>query len=572
MAKDLSGGHRGKKEPSPSYRKSPGINDSGKGKLAELPIQEPGAAAPLKTGSGNAHRLAGAALVVMSATALSRVFGYVREIVAAAYFGAGADKSAFEVAFLVPSTVQILVAQAALSAALIPVLAGLLEKDRRDEAWQVARTVFTLCTLALGALVALCIIFAPQIMPLFAPGYRNDPAMMAAIVHMTRLLFPTVVLLAITGVVVSILNTWEHFTLPALAPIFWNLVILLAIFFGAESLGINAVAWGVLLGTIVQLAIQLPWLRGKGGRLGFSLALKNPDVRRVGILILPVSLSLGLINLNGVIDVQFASYLGEGGVAAMTYAFRVYQLPEALFAIAVGTVLFPTLSKLSTRGDEDGFRSTLIMGMRAIFFLLIPITFLFLVLSEPIIRLAYEHGRFVAGDTQLVASTLFFFAFGSAFSGGSALLTRAFFSLRRPWIPTTLALVNLGVNALLNWVFVFVFDMGLGGIPLSTSAVSIVTFLALLLMMRRELGRIDGKAILKGGIAVALASIIAAGAAWLSWRYLDQSLGRGLAAQIVSLGAALVEAGGVFLLIAWLTGMPEIGFLKIARDGAPRPA
>jgi putative peptidoglycan lipid II flippase len=520
----------------------------------------------LKTGGEKAvpgRRLATAALIVVAATMASRVFGYVREITAAAYYGAGADKSAFDVAFLIPSTVQVLVAQAALSAALIPVFAGLLEKGQRDEAWRVARTIFTLMTIILGAVVILCIIFAPKIMPLFAPGYRHDPAMMADIVAMTRLLFPTVLILAITGIVIAILNSYEHFTLPAIAPVFWNLTIILAIVFGSDSLGIEAMAWGVLIGTVVQLVIQLPWLRGRGGSLGFSLAWKNPHVRQVGALMLPVSLSLGLINLNGVVDVQFASFLGDGGVAAMNYAFRLYQLPEGLFAIAVGTVLFPTLSKLAAKGDTDAFRDTLTRGLKIIFFILIPISAFILVLTDPLVRLAYEHGRFNAEDTELVASTLFFFAFGSALSGGSALLTRGFFSLSQPWIPTTIALANIAVNALLNWILIKPLD--LGGIALSTTLVSTVTFFVLLVMMRRQLGRIDGREILRSAIIVSLFSVVVALAAYLTWYGIDSWLGRSLGAQIASLSGAFAVAVLVFVSLARITGMAEWKLLRTLR-------
>lgn len=512
----------------------------------------------LKTGGDTAaagRRLATAALIVVAATLASRLLGYAREIAAAAYYGAGADKSSFDVAFLIPATVQILVAQAALSAALIPVFAGLLEKDERAAAWRVARTIFTLVTLVLGVVVIVFIIFAPKIMPVFAPGYRHDPAMMADIVAMTRLMFPTVVILAVTGVVASILNSYEHFTLPAVAPAFWNLTILAAIVIGSDSLGIEAMAWGVLVGTVVQLVIQLPGLRGRDGTLGFSLDLKNPQVRQVGALMLPVSLSLGLINLNGVVDVQFASYLGEGAVAAMNYAFRLYQLPEGLFAIAVGTVLFPTLSKLAARDDIDGFRATLTRGMRMIFFVLIPVSAFILVLSEPIVRLAYEHGRFSADDTELVSSTLFFFAFGSALSGGSAMLTRGFFSLSRPWVPTTLALANIAVNALLNWILIKPLD--LGGIALSTTLVSTVTFFVLLTLMRRQLGRINGRDILRSALLAALFAAIAALLAYLAWYGLDAWLGRGLAAQLASLGGAFAVATCTFLALARASGMAE---------------
>jgi putative peptidoglycan lipid II flippase len=511
------------------------------------------------------RRLATAAMIVVGATAASRIFGYIREIATAAYFGAGADMSAFQVAFLVPATVQIIIAQAALSAALIPVFAGLLEKDQRREAWHVASTVFTLVTLIMGSLVVLCIIFAPQIMPFFAPGYRNDPEMMSEIVRMTRLLFPTVVLLGLTGIVASILNSFEHFTLPAVAPIFWNIIILTAIVFGHERMGVDALAWGILLGTVVQLVMQLPALRGRGGRLGWSLAWRNPHVRQVGALLLPVSISLGLINLNGVVDVQFASFLGTGGVAAMTFAFRLYQLPEALFAIAVGTVLFPTLSRIAAHHDSDTFRSTLTLGLRVIFFLLIPASAFMLALSEPIVRLVYEHGRFTAENTELVASALFFFALGSAFSGGSTLLTRGFFSMGRPWMPTFAAIGNLAVNAFLNWLFIKPF--GLGGIPLSTSVVSAVTFFVLLILMRRRLGRIDGRVILRSGVTVLLLSAAAAAAAYVSWWGLDSWLGRNLASQIMSMAGALAVGVAVFVILAAVVRMPELSLLRKARQG-----
>ena len=520
------------------------------------------------SGAGKApvgRRLATAALIVMGATAASMTFGYVRQIVAAAYFGAGAAKSAFDVAFLVPSTVQILVAQAALSAALIPVFAGLMEKGDKREAWLVARTVFTLLTLVLGVVVVLCVVFAPEIMPLFAPGYRNDPAMMGNIVTMSRLLFPTVVVLAVTGVVVSVLNSFEHFTLPAVAPIAWNLVILLAIVAGASRLGIEAMAWGVLLGTMVQLIVQLPWLKGRGGRLGFSLVWRNRNVRRVGALLLPVSISLGLINLNGVVDIQFASFLGNSGVAAMNYAFTLYRLPESLFAIAVGTVLFPTLSKLVARGDPDRFRATVSLGLRMIFFMLIPASVFMLVMAQPLVRLAYQHGQFGADSTSLVSSALFFFAFGSAFSGASTLLTRGFFSLSRPWVPTVVAIFNLGVNAFLNWLFIIPF--GLGGIPLSTSVVSITTFFVLLALMRRRLGRIDGRVILRSALLVALLSVAVAAVSYSVWWGIDRWLGRSLESQLVAVACSAAAAAAVFIGLALAARMPELGMLKRVRGG-----
>ncbi len=514
------------------------------------------------------RRLAAAAMIVIAATAASRGFGYVREIAAAAYFGVGREKSAFDVAFLVPNTIQILVSQAALSAALIPVFAGLLETGKREEAWLVARTVLTLMILVLGALVVLVMAFAPEIMIIFAPGYRHDPVMMSSIVHMSRLLFPTVVILAITGVVISVLNSFDHFTLPAVAPIAWNLVIVLAIVLAAGRYGIDAMAWGVLLGTMVQLIIQLPGLKGRNGRLGWSLAWRNPHVRKVGALMLPVSLSIGLINFNQVVDVQFASFLGNGGVAAMNYAFRLYQLPESLFAIAVGTVLFPTLSRMAARNRRDDFRSMLALGLRMIFFVLIPASAFLLIMAEPLVRLAYQHGAFGGNDTSVVASALFFFALGSAFSGGSTLLTRGFFSLSRPWIPTILAVANLGINALLDWLFIKPF--GLGGIPLSTSVVSALTFFVLLFLMRRELTRISGSELLGSAARVTVLSMLAISIGYLIWLGVDHQIGRAVVAQILSIAVSLAATSALFMGLAWMMKMPELKLLATLRKREKR--
>ncbi len=248
----------------------------------------------------------------------------------------------------------------------------------------------------------------------------------------------------------------------------------------------------------------------------------------------------------------------------MTFAFRLYQFPEALFAIAVGTVLFPTLSRIAAREDRDAFRTTITRGLRIIFFLLIPASAFLLALSQPVVRLAYEHGRFTSENTELVASALFFFALGSAFSGGSTLLTRGFFSLGRPWLPTMAAIGNLGVNAFLNWLFIKPF--GLGGIPLSTSVVSAVTFIVLLILLRRELGRIDGRAILKSGVMVMAVSAISAAAAFFSWLALDSWLGRGLAAQIVSLGVAFVAGVALFIVLTLAARMPELQLVRKIRS------
>ena len=290
--------------------------------------------------------------------------------------------------------------------------------------------------------------------------------------NLARLMFPIVVLLALSGLVVGMLNSFDHFSVPALAPVAWNAVIIAALVglvpVLPEDDEIYAYAIGILVGTVVQFLLPLPWLRGRGGSLTFRIDWRDERVRRVLKLMLPVTLALGLINLSLLINSLFGTLVSDQAPAAIDKAFRIYQLPQGLFSISIATVLFPTLARFAARGARDDLRRTMANGVRQICLLLIPSAVLMAVLAEPITRLVYQRGAFGGEATDLVAEAMVWWSISLPFQGVSLLFSRTFFSLQRPWATTALAGVNLAVNAALAAALYGPF--GIGGIVLGTVA------------------------------------------------------------------------------------------------------
>jgi putative peptidoglycan lipid II flippase len=508
-------------------------------------------------------------VVFSLATGLSRVLGLVREIIARALFGIHGPINAFEIAFLVPNTVRALVADSALSSAFVPVFSDLLEKGERKRAWRVASSLFWLMLLGLGGLTALFMLIAPWVMELFGYGPEAYGGIAAGL---ARVLFPIVVVLGLTGIVVGILNSYDHFTVPALSPVAWNLVIILGLVLGvpqadSSSSKLYIYAGSILLATIVQFLLPLPWLRGRDGRLQMVIDVHDPAVRRTFALMVPVTVGLGLININALIDQLFATRLLDRNLApaAIVSAFRLYMLPQGMFSVAVATVLFPSLSRFASREDWTSFRSTVATGLRLISFLLIPASVAAAVLSEPIVRLLYEHGQFTAEQTPVVAHCLAAFSLGLTFNGTMLMLNRAFFSLQSPWTASWVALGNLGLNAALDAAF---YRFGIWGIPLSTSLVNVAGTWALLVLLRRRLGRLELGETARSFVLVTIASAVLAAVAWWVWHLADAALGRSLAAQIVSLGLGLLVGLVVFLASCRLLGLKELETLvRLRRRG-----
>ncbi len=497
-------------------------------------------------------------LIFSVLTGLSRIAGLVREIVASSYFGTSGAFSAFTIAFQVPNVVRSLFADAALSAAFVPVFTELLEHGKRKEAFRLASTLFFLILTVLGAITVLFVAFAGLIMPLFIgaelAGFED------LTVGLSRVLFPVVLVLGLNGLVVGVLNAYDHFTIPALSPLVWNAVILICLVGSQQVLSgdeqLYGYAIGVLIGTAVQFAMAIPMLRRLGFKLEVSFSFRDERVRKVLRLMLPVTIGLGLINFNVLINSTLGSLVSEGAPRAIDAAFRIYMLPQGMFSVAIATVLFPALSRFAARRDLDGLRSLTANGMRQIFLLLIPAAAATLALATPITRLIYQHGDFGASSTDLVSSALFWFSFSLPFSGVNLLLTRTFFSLQKPWITTGIAGLNLTVNVAVSVALYKPF--GVAGIVIGTAVSSAVMTVAQMHFLRRELhGRLEVRRTATVAAQITVAAALLGGAAYGVWYALDRALGEAIVAQLISVGVALAVGLVVYVAAVLALRIPE---------------
>ena len=515
-----------------------------------------------------AGRIARSTAFFSIATAASRIAGLAREVVAAGYYGINGPMSAFTIAFQVPNLVRSLFADAALQPAFVPVFTEQLQQKNYREAFRLASTLLLIVTMVLGAITALFVVIAPVVMPLFAPGFKGE--ILELTITLSRILFPILILLGLSGVVVGILNSYDRFGAFAIAPLFWNLTIILVLvllipaFHGNDRIYAYAIA--ILVGTLVQLLIPVFDLRNTPFKFNWSFEWRNPGVRRVLLLMLPVTISLGLINFNQLINSFFGSLVSDEAPAAIDKAFRIYQLPQGIFSVAIATVLFPTLARFANRGEIDNLRATMANGMRQILFVLVPAAAAILALSEPMIRLVYQRGAFDPAQTTLVATALFWFAFSLPTNGLYLLQTRTFFSLQRPWMATGLAVIDLVVSALAALVLYKPF--GVGGIVAGTGIGTTAAVVAQAAVLRREFGGLELDRLLSTTMRITLASLALAAVGYGVWHVLYQALGTGLLAQIVSLGSGLALGAAVYFGLAKLLRIAELEqIMRLLRRG-----
>ena len=494
-------------------------------------------------------------------TAVSRVVGLLREIVFASYFGTSAAASAFTIAFLVPNFVAQLFANAALGAAFVPVFTDLLQRERRQEAFRLASTLFWIMLLGLSIVTAFFILAAGLIMPLFVGSQlASVPGATELTVGLSQVLFPVVLLLGLTGLLLAILQSYDRFGVQAISPVVWNaailvlLVVLHPLFHGQN--GIYAFAIGVLVATVLQLLIAFGALGRIDFRLQFHVDWHDPRVRHVFMLMLPVTVGLGIVNLDQLINSAFGTLVSSEAPRAIENAFRVYMLPQGMFSVAVATILFPIMSRMAARSDIGSMRSTIGTGIRQINLLLVPSAAFLLVLAVPVVRLLFERGHFGPKSTESVSVALFWFAFSLPFGGINLLLTRAFFAVQRPWIPTSLAGVNMVVDIAVSLALYR--PLGIAGLVIGTLSANVVMTALQLRRLRVGFnGRLEGAKTTMITARVCVASALLAGVSYAVWYVLDALLGRSLPAQIVSVSAAGIAGVWIYVRAVLAMRIPE---------------
>ncbi len=488
-----------------------------------------------KDREAGARGVARSAGIVGLAVLSSRVLGLVREQVFAAFFGAGQANDAFQIAFRIPNLLRDLLAEGALSSAFVKTFSQKLETEGTQSALDLSVKVFNFLFLAVAFICALGIVFAPQLVNLFA--HKWEPAQRELTIELTRWMFPFLLLVVLAAVAMGALNARGVFGIPAMASTFFNggsiVVGLLASYLfapdyvssvadaifhgksivtdiGGASHAIFGMAVGVLVGGFMQFACQIPALRRSGLRYRFDFGFDDPGLKEVLRLLGPAVIGAAAVQVNILVNSNFATGLDEGGahgaVSHLNYAFRLMQFPIGVFGVAIATATLPSISRSAARGDSGEFRTTLASSLRYALFLTLPSAVGLIVLGRPIIAMIYERGRFSAEDTTSTASTLACYALGLVGYSLIKILAPAFYAQNDAKTPARISMLSIAVNFGLNWALVG--TLRERGLALSTALVATLNALFLFELLRRKVGPLRGGYIVAGLVRIGIGSLL----------------------------------------------------------------
>ncbi|MEI8334859.1 MAG: murein biosynthesis integral membrane protein MurJ [Chloroflexota bacterium] len=513
--------------------------------------------------------LARAGLLVTGAFFAARVLGWIRLLVISTTFGASADLDAFFAAFRIPDLIFQLVAAGALGTALIPVIAGLFASDENARAWRVTSTVANLMLAALAVLSVVVFVFAPWIIPAITPGF--DPAQMDLTVTLSRIMLLSPILLALGSVANSVLNARHHFLAPAIAPIAYNLAIIAAALFLAPLIGVTGLAIGVVIGSVLLLAIQVPPLFRGGFRYVPRVDLRDAAARQTLLLMGPRAVGLGVGQLSLVISTALASLLVTGSITAYNIAFTVLQIPIGIIGVPLGIVALPAMATELARGSVKRYTDLLVKSLRLILFVMLPMTAFGIVLRRQVITLLFDYGQFDAQAVDLTSDALFFFLLGLASESLLVILARAFYAGRDTRTPVIAAIIAVVVNVTI--AIVTIGPLGLPGLALGLAVGSWIETVILVAILRLRVAGFSVSELIDAGIRSGIAALVGGIVTFFVARGVETALGPTLSKP--ELAIQVVLAGGLGTLavvgVAVVLRIPELpSILGLMRDALRR--
>jgi putative peptidoglycan lipid II flippase len=450
-----------------------------------------------------------AAGVVGFWTTLSRILGFVRDMVTALFMGAGPGADAFFVAFRIPNLLRRLSAEGAFSAAFIPTFVETLQKDGSSEAARFARITFTFAAIVLAVVTVAGIVFSPWIVRVIAPGFFEDPHKFELTVHLNRLMFPYIFFISLVALAAGVLNSKGHFGAPAAAPVLLNIAMIVSVgifctFYGVEPF--YALAWGVVAGGILQFLLQLPYMVAVGVKLRPDFHFRHPALKKMGMLFVPAAFGGAVYQINVMVGTILASLLPAGGVSWLYYADRIVELPLGVFGIALGTAVLPSMSRQATNGDLAALSRSVSFALRLTAFFTLPAMVALILLREPILSVLFQRGRFTWLDSQATAYALLWYTVGLWAFSGLKVVTQGFYSMmdtRTPlWVSIGAVAVNLVAGLLLMG------PMKQGGLALATSLAAAFNVAVLFAILLRRLGRFPAAEFSDSLMRISLASLI----------------------------------------------------------------
>ena len=490
--------------------------------------------------------LARAGIIVTVAFAISRILGYLRYVVIAAAVPDPSQLDSFFAAFRIPDFLFQLVAAGALSSAMIPVVAGLFAKDEDAHAWRVVSTVTTLMLSVLAALALLVLVFAPVLVPIITPGF--DEAQLAQTVELTRVMVLSPLFLAAGAVATSVLNAKGRFGAAALAPIVYNVAIIVGALLFVPPFGVVGLAIGVVLGALGHLLVQLPVMRGIGARITPRVELADTDARKTLVLMAPRALGLGAVQVVFLVMTSLASTLATGAIAAFTFAFAVLQIPIGVIGVPLGIVLLPSLSRESALGDADAFRRLLVRALRLLAFVMVPITAIGFVVSADVTRLLFDYGA--TDEPLLVATTAALQAFLLGLTAHSliAVLARAFYARQDTLTPVLAALVAVALDIALAVALVGPF--GVVGLAAAIAIGAWVETLILAVILRYREAGLGLGSVVRVGLVTTVLALVGAAAAFVVNNALVTAWGQDTSQLLVLARLVAATAAGGLVVVA----------------------
>ena len=484
-------------------------------------------------------RVIKAAGVVGSATFLSRILGFVRDAVIAWYFGAGQNSDAFIAAFRIPNLLRKLLGEGSISNAIVPVLTDYLSMDGKDEAFRLARSALWVLSIILVIVSLGGILLSPLIVKAIAPGFIESPPKLSLTITLTRIMFPYIFFIGLVALCMGILNVLGHFAAPALAPVMLNLTIILAVLFLCPHLDtpVLGLAIGVIIGGILQLLLQLPAMAGRGFRFWQKTKMFHPGLKKISRLMPPVIIGGAVYQINVLVGTLLASFLPEGSVTVLYFADRLVQFPLGIFAIAAATAVLPSLSRQASQRDLADLKETFGYAVRLTLFLTIPSMVGLIVLREPIITVLFQRGEFSLQATLLTAQALLYYAIGLWAFSAVRIVAATFFALKDTRTPMVMATISIIANIVLG--IVLMKPMAHAGLALATSLASVLNLMLLVVALRKRLGSLGWRSIVRSGLKTLGSAALMGSAVWA-------------AAQVVipANGASFIELlGGVLVCV-----------------------
>jgi putative peptidoglycan lipid II flippase len=510
------------------------------------------------------HRITKAATTIGMGTFLSRILGFLRDMVIANFFGAGMAADAFFVAFRIPNLWRRLVGEGSLTISFIPVYTEYLTQRSEEETKKVTHIAFTIGGVVLLTLTLLGILFSPLLIRMVAPGwFTRYPETFSLTVTLNQIIFPYLFFMGLFALCMGILNSLRHFFAPAIAPIFLNISIIISVFLFYHTFEkpVFTLALGVLAGGVIQFLFQIPFLMKKRISFRFNFNYRHPAIKRIGFLMIPGLIGSAVYQINVFIDTIFASFLPRGSVSYLFYADRLMEFPLGIFAIAIGMASLPSLSGLASQGKMDEWGETLSFTFRLVSFISIPAMVGLIALKTPIINLLFQRGIFDAMATEMTAKALLCYSVGLWAIAGVRTVVPAFYSLQDTWTPLKIALICLMANVVLNTFFIFFTPLKHAGLALATSLSSILNLMLLARKLGPKLGKMDLRKHIRSLVKIFLCSLLMGFAAYIICSFGNWSVTGNIVQKVLLLGAGIVAGLGVYFVCSYWMRNEEMVFL-----------